>query len=290
MRSGKKHSAVLPQDSAIPPYPRLYIYYLSGRVPARAERSLGPSFIGNWQEEDTSFLFFSEPADVRMASLTAAFPGLRVKDRFEMSYEDWQGGPVPAFQEGRFHVMPPWAAEPAEPDKICIMLDPGVVFGAGNHPTTRHCLHAVQWLMSRQQVETVLDLGTGTGLLALAAARMGAGSVLAVDNNFLAAATALANTRRNGLGDRVFTVCARAEDFIDHPAELLVANIHYDVMGKLVANPGFRRKRWAVLSGLMRSQAGRIKAELAACGAEVLDELIQDGVWHTICAKLRPAR
>lgn len=290
MKSGKKHSAVLPQDSAIPPPSRLYIYYLSGRVPARAERSLGPSFIGNWQEEDTSFLFFSEPADGRVASLMAAFPELGVNERFEMSYEDWHGGPVLAFEEGRFHVMPPWAAEPVEPEKICILLDPGVVFGAGNHPTTRHCLQALQWLMSRQAVETVLDLGTGTGLLALAAARMGAAGVLAVDNNFLAAATALANVRRNGLEGRVLPVCASAEDCIDHPAELLVANIHYDVMGRLVACSGFRRKRWAVLSGLMRSQAGWIKAELAACGAEVLDEWVQDGVWHTICAQVQPGR
>jgi len=273
------------QRSKVPPYPYLYIYYVSGRVTGICEGLFSPSFIGNWQEGETSFLFFTEPAEEQVAGFLANQPHLALIDRFTMSYEDWHGGPILPLQAGRFRVMPPWAAEPAGPGDICVMLDPGVVFGAGNHPTTRHCLLALEWLMGRESVATVLDLGTGTGLLAIAAAKLGAQKTLAVDNNFLAAATALRNIRLNQLEKWVFSVSGSAEEFMDWPADLVVANIHFDIMRRLVETSGFKQKKWFVLSGLMRTQAGRIKDRITGYGALILDEWIEDGSWYTICGK-----
>lgn len=273
-----------------PPYQYLYIYYLSGRLPDSVKDRLGSGFIGNWEENDTSFLFFKEPADERVERLLSGQPDLILNDRFEMSYEDWHGGPVVPFQTGRFRVMPPWAKMPAGPDDVPILLDPGVVFGAGNHPTTRHCLEAIEQLMTGESVETVLDLGAGTGLLAIASAKFGATTAVAVDNNFLAASTALNNIRHNQLGDRIVSVAGRAQDFIDYPADLVVANIHYDVMKELVSGSGFREKKWFILSGLMRTQVSLIKDRLAECRAEILDEWIQDGIWYTIFGKMKSIR
>ena len=269
------------------PYPYLYIYYISGRVPANDKPRLGPSFIGNWKEGETSFLFFTESADDVVDRFLAVRPSLALTDRFEMSYEDWHGGPVLPFQVGGFHVVPPWVQTSADADVHTLILDPGVVFGAGNHPTTRHCLMAIEALMANESVGNVLDLGAGTGLLALAAARRGAARVLAVDNNFLAAWTALINVRHNHLTDRVFSVAGDARDFIDYPADLVVANIHYDVMRQLVEAPGFRKKKWFILSGLMRTQARQIKDRLAYDQADMLDEWIQDGIWHTILGEMK---
>lgn len=268
------------------PYPYLYIYYLFGRVPARVAHRFGSSFLGTWKEGETSFLFFTEPSEDALNKLLADKPELKLHDRFEMSYEDWHGGPVLPFRAGRFLVMPPWEKTPAGPADVSLVLDPGVVFGAGNHPTTRHCLSAIDALTGRESIETMLDLGAGTGLLAIAAANVGATSVLAVDNNFLAAQTALTNIRHNQLTDRVFSVAGKAENFIEYPADLVVANIHYEVMKQLVESPGFMQKKWFILSGLMRTQASLIKNRLARYRAEILDEWIQDGIWYTILGKM----
>ena len=281
------HRPSVEADRAPPyPYPYLYIYYISGRLPLNENPRLGPSFIGNWQEGETAFLFFAEPADDVVEKVLTGRPDLALKDRFEMSYADWHGGPVEPFQVGGFHVAPPWDQAPADRDPHALLLDPGVVFGAGNHPTTRHCLMAIEALMAHETVDTVLDLGAGTGLLALAAASRGAARVLAVDNNFLAARTALTNIRHNRLTDRVFAVAGDARDFIGYPADLVVANIHYDVMRQLVESRGFAEKRWFILSGLMRTQARRIKDRLVHLRADMLDEWIQDGIWHTILGEM----
>jgi len=280
-----KHTVSTERISGLP-YPHLYIYYVNGRVPGHGKRLFGPSFIGNWQEEDSAFLFFTEPADEAISAFLADRPGLGLTDRFEMSYEDWHGGPILPFKAGRFRIMPPWSKVAVEAGELGILLDPGVVFGAGNHPTTRDCLNALQWLILQEPLgpmETVLDLGAGTGLLAIAASRLGVRRALAVDNIYLAAQTTAGNVRSNRLDGRVQAVCGRAEDFIGCRADLVVANIHYDVMRQLIASPGFRQKRGFVLSGLMRSQAGRIKAALAESGASIRDEWIRDGIWHTIC-------
>jgi len=279
------HNPSVSSDTASP-YPYLYIYYLAGHQAVSEIADFGEGFIGNWKEGDTAFLFFTEPADDAVQKFLAHRPHLELKDQFEMSYEDWHGGPVIPFQAGGFHVVPPWAQTPASRGEDVLLLDPGVVFGAGNHPTTRHCLMAIGALTAEKSIGTVLDLGAGTGLLAIAAAKRGAASVFAVDNNFLAARTALANIRQNRLTDRVFSVAGDARDFVDLPADLVVANIHYAVMQQLVQSKGFQEKKWFILSGLMRTQARLIKDRLAHCRADILDEWIQDGIWHTVFGKM----
>jgi ribosomal protein L11 methyltransferase len=165
------------------------------------------------------------------------------------------------------------------------VLDPGVVFGTGTHPTTRDCLHALERLYSREAPADVLDLGTGTGLLALAAARLGARRTLAVDLNPLCARTAARNVRLNGLAERVLVVRGRAEAFVDLPADLLVANIHFDVMRRLLGSQGFYRKRWFVLSGLLPSEARWVLTQLTAKSVEIIEEWHQEGVWSTFCGR-----
>jgi len=285
MTGPAKHTASAEGVSGLP-YPHLYIYYIYGRVPGHEECFFGPSFIGNWQEEESSFLFFTKPADDEISAFLADRPAFGLTDRFEMSYEDWHGGPILPFKAGRLRIMPPWSQVAVEAGELAILMDPGVVFGAGNHPTTRDCLNALQLFMAKEPpgpMETVLDMGTGTGLLAIAAVRLGAGRALAVDNIYLAAATTANNVRSNRLDGWVQAVCGRAEDFIGCPADLVVANIHYDVMRQLVVSPGFKQKKGFILSGLMRSQASRIKAVLVDSGASIWDEWIRDGIWHTIC-------
>jgi ribosomal protein L11 methyltransferase len=292
----------------------LFIYYLAGRVADPAPLR-GPGFLGNWEEDGFSFLFFSAPADGRVETVVAAEPRLSLIDRYAMPYDEWQGDGVVPFGVGGLFVAPPWSGAAAPPGTRRISLDPGVVFGTGTHPTTRECLAAIQEIFAMARAEQahgdreagdwvadpdlgsaleqapdpvldrVLDLGAGTGVLALAAALLGSRRVLAVDLNGLAAETARDNIRRNGLEDRVLSVRGRAEALVEPGADLLLANLHHEVMTRLIDSPGFLRCRWFILSGLFRSQAREVADRLAGLPVRLLDCRSADGVWHTLLGR-----
>jgi len=282
--SGDKTQAA---ECRVPSYScrELHIYYIQGRL-KREDEQLGAAFIGNWEEEGFSFLFFSEPAPDEIEKLLAGNPELILTDEFRMSYEDWHGGKITPFAAGRFFIVPPWENASVPPmSDLKILLDPGVVFGTGMHPTTRDCLDVITRAYREETVRTVLDLGTGTGLLALAAARLGCSHVIAVDFNFLAVKTAAGNVRLNCLEDKILAVQGRAEDFISYPADLLIANIHYDVMRRLIESEGFLHKKQFVLSGLLRSEARDIESRLSQYPVKIVEKLEYDGVWHTFFGK-----
>ena len=271
------------------PYKNLYIYYLEGQF--KPDKKLfGNGFIGNWQEDEFAFLFFSKPSRREVENMLSAHSSLTLIDEFYMTYDQWQGGKSAPFKIGRFRIVPPWQ-RPSEkinaaPEELTIVLDPGVVFGAGTHTTTHDCLKALELAFNRERVESVLDLGTGTGLLALAASRVGCKSALAVDLNLLAANTALKNVRLNHLEDLILVVQGRAEDFIDSSSDLVIANIHYDVMQHLITSQGFLSKKWFILSGLMRSQARDLVYKLSWQPVQILKKWEHDGIWHTFFGKI----
>ncbi|MEJ2097011.1 MAG: 50S ribosomal protein L11 methyltransferase [Deltaproteobacteria bacterium] len=274
------------------PYDRLYIYYLKGCLP-KENRSLGDAFIGNWEESGYTFLFFSSPSRQKVDTLLSAHPRLEFQDEYCMSYEDWQGGVVAPFRIGRIHVTPPWADDPSDSrdlpvSQACIQdgaigirLDPGVVFGTGMHPTTAHCIEALETLFTAHCPEKVLDLGTGTGLLAIAAVRLGCRRAMAVDLNLLAVRTARRNITLNGLENNILALQGRAENFVDLSSDLVISNIHYDVMKHLIESEGFLAKKFFILSGLLRNQATQIEDRLRHHPAAIIKKWDHEGIWHT---------
>lgn len=251
----------------------------------------GRNFLGHWQEEESAFLFFSAPADEAVAGILRRQPRLRLVDSTQMAYDQWQGNVSTDAPIGRFRIIPSWQppeeGTPIPDGTIPILLDPGLVFGAGSHATTRDCLSALELAANHGAMTTVLDLGTGTGILSLAAARLGSRRVLAVDLNPLAARTAWRNVRLNALEREILVVQGRAEEFMDVPADLLVANIHGEVMLRLMDAPGFRRHPRFILSGLMRSEAKEVRRRLALQDTCILEQWVQDGIWHTYWAERR---
>ena len=266
----KKSESITAQPTVPSPYEELVIYYFEGHYRPAGE-IVRDSFVGHWQEDNCCFLFFSSPAEDAVAQILKNQPQLVYVDRYCMSYSQWQGERVTTFCQGKLRVIPPWEGDRevsrCGSGTLDILLDPGVVFGTGTHPTTRDCLAALEMACSRGVPATALDLGTGTGLLALAAARLGCSKILAVDSNLLAAQTAQRNVRRNQLADRILVVQGRAQDFADLPADLVLANIHYDVMAQLFRSDRFPNCREFVLSGLLRSQAQEVAQTLARLGA-----------------------
>lgn len=258
----------------------LWIYSYQGRFSSSATRNL-LNFLGTWVEEDLSFLFFTQPAENQVRDLEKACPWVQRLDNYRMSYMDWIGGELTPFSVGRLHIRPLWALGSAPAGMQKIDLDPGVVFGGGTHQTTLDCLKGLNLFARNGVTGRLVDIGCGTGILALAAARLGWGQVVAFDLNPLAAWTSKANVERNELADRVLVVQGRAEDALSIPAHTLVANIHYDIMAQIVQKMSYGSTQKFILSGLLRSQAREIRDRLRRLGFWI-DQILDDGTWFTL--------
>jgi ribosomal protein L11 methyltransferase len=264
------------------PYRDLHVYLIKGVVKPGDEADLGDAFLGTWVEGESSFLFFSVPANVKIDALLERRPSLSLEEEHRFTYEEWQGAYPEPIRIEHFFIVPPWIELEAGEGEMRIVLDPGVVFGTGIHPTTGDCLRAMEYLHGKAPFESVLDLGTGTGILALAAARLGAKRVWAVDLNPLCVKTSMKNAGLNHVEDIVEVLEGKVADFVGKPADLVVANIHFEVLKELVEKKDFREKPWFILSGLMRSQGKDIKTRLESFGQTVVKEWDGAGTWATM--------
>ena len=197
---------------------------------------------------------------------------------------DWQN----AWRE-HFHILhvgsrtvivPTWRSYSPSPGDVVIELDPGMAFGTGHHPTTTMCLAALEELVSPGC--SVLDLGCGSGILSIAAARLGASDVLALDIDATAAETAAANVRQNGV-DAVVTV---GEGTLPHVSlrpggyDIVVANISSTVIGDLASSiaRAARHEGTVVASGVLDHAKGPVVERLEEAGLSV-EGVEVDGDW-----------
>ncbi len=207
---------------------------------------------------------------------------LRVRSVDDVDWTDaWKAGYVPQ-RIGRVVIVPSWLDEPIGPDEVALRLDPGMAFGTGLHPTTRGCLTLLQEISPMPSV--VLDVGSGSGILALAALRLGAERAVCYDTDPLAVEATLANAAANGLADRVTanagtlpptTPAAR------YPLVLanLVAAVLIDLAEPLAAHtaPGGT----LLASGIIETRADEVQAALTAAGF-VHDRRLDDGEWVSL--------
>jgi ribosomal protein L11 methyltransferase len=272
------------------PYQNLVIHYFEGMLSLDTDISSDPRFLGLWQEQGTSFVFFSQPVPDLADRIKTDNPGVEFKDVYEMTWEQWHGDAVHPYDVADFCIFPPWEVPEHMHEKRPVMMDPGVVFGTGLHPTTHDCLDLICRVCACEPVQTVVDIGTGTGLLALGAAAMGCERILACDFNLLAVKTTRKNIALNHWDDRILAFQARGETIVDLPCDLLVANIHYDIMRQLLDSPKFVEKPQVILSGLLRSEAREVAAALEKNQMTILEHKSPDGIWHTFLARPRADR
>jgi ribosomal protein L11 methyltransferase len=192
----------------------------------------------------------------------------------------WRRHYVPQ-RVGRVVVVPSWLEEPLGPKEVAITLDPGMAFGTGLHPTTRGCLHLLQDVSPMPP--DVLDVGCGSGILALAALRLGADRATGYDTDPLAVAATRENAERNGLADRVAAVegTLPATPATRHPLVLanLVAAVIVELAPRLAAHlvPGGA----LLASGIIEPRAGEVIEALRAAGL-LVRERRDDGEWVSL--------
>jgi ribosomal protein L11 methyltransferase len=263
------------------PYDNLYIYEINGEIRHRDEH-FPADYIGTWWEGDHSFVFFSREREAFIQSILRDYPSLQLIEQFTIDYRAWQGGDeIGLVRIGELAFMPPWQKAVSPAGERTILLDPSVVFGSGLHPTTHDCLEALCEVYKKDRPKTVLDLGTGTGILALACARLGAERVLAVDYNPLAVKTAEKNVKINEEERRVEVLRGKAEDLIREPADLVCCNLYFHVLNHILDTEEFFQKRWTVLSGFFQSEGEVIIQRLRRRGVHV-DLVSSNDQWQTI--------
>jgi len=239
----------------IDPETNLIIYEIKKDLPD-LPTDAPSSLIGVWNEDDFSYVFFSEPEDQYMAKLCSSF-NLTISCRHEMKYRDWQEGlPNAGLSISGLTFTPCSLVETAGNS---IMLDPSVVFGDGNHPTTRTCVEFLVEIMAPGQVESVLDLGSGSGILALTAARLGSKRIVAVDKNRLAVQATRRNVSLNEFEEIVDSREGEARIFLDDQYDLILANLPFSVLRDIVVLKETSSKKIWIVSGINSEQAAVLK-------------------------------
>jgi ribosomal protein L11 methyltransferase len=205
----------------------------------------------------------------------------------DVADQDWTRAWMQDFkpmQFGRRLWIFPWNIEPPpDPDNVIVRLDPGLAFGTGTHPTTSLCL---QWLDSLDLVgKTVIDFGCGSGVLAIAALKLGAAHVVGIDNDEQAIVASRDNAERNGVSEKMDLYTP--DRFEPFASDVLVANILAGPLHDLA--PRFAQCVKAggsfAISGILEGQQADLLARYTE-GFDMLETTIQDG-WVRISGSRR---
>jgi len=186
---------------------------------------------------------------------------------------------------GRLVVRPAWREYTAAPGEVMISLDPGMAFGTGQHPTTRMCIQGIQDVM--RPGDYVLDLGSGSGILAIAAIAFGAKSVLATDTEEQAVKATIENAALNGMQDKIVVREGSIEAVGgDGPFDLVLANINAAAVTALAGAMAAKMKpgAWLFAGGVIAEKEAGAWAALEAAGLRI-ERVMSEGDWRTFAAQ-----
>lgn len=223
----------------------------------------------------------------RLRELMGKEPELELK---QVKEDDWAHAWKAYYKSekiGRIVIKPSWEDYTPQEDEVIVELDPGMAFGTGNHPTTRLCLQVMQEIINEPL--SVLDIGTGSGILAVAAAKLGAGEVVASDIDPMAVKIAQDNIERNKVSHQVKALKSNLLD--EHDVlqyDVVVANIVADIILRLIPDlkKYLKKTGWLLLSGIIEGRLADIENALAEYGFET-KKIDTEGEWRAVLANLR---
>lgn len=199
----------------------------------------------------------------------------------------WKKYYKPVAISERITITPVWEEYvPKSEDELIIEMDPGMAFGTGTHPTTVLCIRAIEKYL--QPGDRVYDVGTGTGILSIAAAKLGASSILAMDLDEVAVRSAAENCKINKCSEQITVKQNNLLDGIEEQVEVVVANILAEVIIRFtddverVLLPGGT----FIASGIIKAREEDVKAALTASKLEVIETQYIDD-WVAIISKKR---
>ena len=206
--------------------------------------------------------------------------------------EDWRNNwkkyfsPLPVGE--KLMIVPSWYenydTQGRTQGRAALSIDPGLAFGTGGHDTTRLCLEMCEKYM--KQGDTVLDVGCGSGILAIAALLTGASKAVGVDIDAVAVRTAAENAALNGVSDRFTAVCGSFTEKVEGKFDVVLANIVADAIKFLSKGVRDFMKPGAVyiMSGIIDTRAGEVRAEVEKYFT-VIEQHIENG-WCCMVAKV----
>lgn len=242
--------------------------------------------------EDGTALVTHFPPDADVEAILAAVRAVAPDARCDVGTSeqvDWSVAwrdRLTAHDLGAITIAPPWLAEGLDTART-VVIDPGMAFGTGDHPTTRGAVRLLQQVMSPGLV--VADLGAGSAILAIAAVKLGASRVFAVEYDAEAIPNAEENVRRNDAEGIVHVFEGDASVLLPliAPVDLIVANIISSVHVELLPamHDALRPGGVAVLSGILVEEKASMLEALAADGWQVRAEDVEENWWSVTIAR-----
>jgi ribosomal protein L11 methyltransferase len=286
----------------VPPHQRWLLEVPEASVEALGDWLAEQGATATYREADppfTFFAYFAPGAALPDPAALAAFPGARLLRSETFADEDWLAksregfGPI---EVGRgFFIRPLWEACPAPAGRTPIVVNPGLAFGTGGHETTRLCMALVEDLAEAGQLlDPVLDIGAGTGILALAAWLRGARQVTAFDHDpdCGPAMTDFMELNAGLLGGQVpfsHFVGLLDDPRVDGPYRTVLANILLETIQDLLPRMAMITAPDGLLvaSGILAERQDEALVSLAAYGFRPL-RVVQEGAWIAILAQRQP--
>jgi ribosomal protein L11 methyltransferase len=259
-----------------PPYTRydqLYVYNFDTIDIGQID---DPDLIGTWIEDDTAILFFHKEKQALVKDICQRSEAKIIYEA-NLNYQDWEAGlDITTFFVPPLVVAPLWEADKLTENiqEIPIKLDPSVIFGSGFHPTTRLCLQTITDIMGSNpdSIKSMVDLGTGTGLLSLGAAKLGVQQIRSYDNNPFACSVADKNVGLNNCENQITVLEADLRGALpDTHVDLLVANLYKGLLLDFFENPDFWNAKFYIISGFIPSMEEELLAALPMAQLKLLE-------------------
>lgn len=200
--------------------------------------------------------------------------------------DNWKEYFKPAKISDRIVIKPTWEEYDQKGDELVIEIDPGMAFGTGTHPTTSLCVKFLERFIEAD-MDSVLDVGCGSGILAIASALLGAREVLAVDIDPVAVDVTKKNTELNHLSDKIRVKEGDLTKGLEERADIVVANLMADLVILLSKDIAAHLKGKGIFisSGILIEKQEQVVAAIQECGFRILN-IMEEGEWCAIAAQM----